>query len=284
MAGTGRPRGRPPSRGRGGGRGAKTASTRKRVQVHLYHYVFFLSDIKASTRKATPEEQEDASSVQQSAESDQEFSAKTVSQRSRAVVKDSDEDKSTTGSTWNPIEDKSDIVDEQELDASEEEEEDELADEGESVGSDIEHLDFSPDIVAFTRPSTSPIRRRKGITTETPPSPSPTKNTKKRHASASPDVAPVNDDDEDTSEPVTPVRARKPRVKKVIKSKEIIEDSDIEEISESEHKKSVARKGKQTVVATSKPTKSIVTTLKKKIAVPGTKFPSTPIEDPDNNL
>ncbi|KAI0083654.1 hypothetical protein BDY19DRAFT_910426 [Irpex rosettiformis] len=263
MAGTGRPRGCPPTRGRGGGRGAKATPTRKRA-----------------TRKVDSDEDVGSPSASSDGELDQDTAKDATPRPSQVTAKSNVDEKSLSGSTWSSIQEQSEVDDHSDVDVSEEEE-DELADEGESVESEIEHLNF--------RPSTSPIRRRKGITVKTPPTPSPTKNAKKRYnfdipAPVSPEVDLPTDEEEQISEPITPTRGRKSRVKKIVKSKEIIEDSDIEEISESEHKRSVARKSKQTDNKTSVLSKSIVTAAKKKIVVSGTKFPKAPIEDADNNI
>ncbi|KAI0091808.1 hypothetical protein BDY19DRAFT_991484, partial [Irpex rosettiformis] len=221
------------------------------------------------------DEEDNISSTKQTVEENQDHSTKTTSRRSRVTKKTSTDETSPVTSAWTAIEDKSEIEGDHDVEVSEEDE-DELEDEGDSVDSDIEHLEF--------RPSTSPIRRRKGMTTETPPTPSPTKNIKKHSAPVSPDVSITADGEESISEPETPVRVRKPRAKKVIKSKEIIEDSDVEEESESERDKLIARESKQAENKISKQSRSAVVALKKKIVVSGTKFPSVPIEDADNNL
>ncbi|KAI0682161.1 hypothetical protein BC835DRAFT_1311637 [Cytidiella melzeri] len=78
----------------------------------------------------------------------------------------------------------------QELDnteiGSDEVEVDEL-DEGEEVNSDIERQASSPDEGPFTRPSTSPLRKKSTVVVDTPPTPSPKKSGMKRPAPPSPD-------------------------------------------------------------------------------------------------
>ncbi|KAI0336883.1 hypothetical protein BDW22DRAFT_1433772 [Trametopsis cervina] len=54
----------------------------------------------------------------------------------------------------------------------EEGDEDQLQDEGEEIGSDIDQVS-EPDEVAFTRPSTSPVRKSKVLPVQSPPTPSP---------------------------------------------------------------------------------------------------------------
>ncbi|KAI0683203.1 hypothetical protein BC835DRAFT_1311181 [Cytidiella melzeri] len=77
----------------------------------------------------------------------------------------------------------------QELDnteiGSDEVEVDEL-DEGEEVNSDIERQASSPDEGPFTRPSTSPLRKKSTVVVDTPPTPSPKKSGMKRPAPPSP--------------------------------------------------------------------------------------------------
>ncbi|KAI0727876.1 hypothetical protein BC629DRAFT_1447309 [Irpex lacteus] len=288
MAGTAR-RGRGATRGRGGSRGAKVTTPRKKSGKQ----VAFSSDEEEEWENEGVSEDETPSALL----GRRPILEHQLGFRERppwAVNQ-------VPSSEWVPIsmeaEDDNDGSDPG-VEEEDDEEEDQLEDEGEPVESDIGKVDSSPDYVAFTRPSTSPVRgRRTGMTMTTPPTPSPKKNPRKRSATpfspeadAAVTVKEEEDVDEDAfqAEPVTPVRRRKLKPKKVIKSEEFIEDSEIEEVSKTEHKRSVARKGKQTddTLPTLKtPSRSKappVVVLDKKIKMPGSKFPSGPVVDPDS--
>ncbi|KAI0086697.1 hypothetical protein BDY19DRAFT_995707 [Irpex rosettiformis] len=258
MAGTGRPRGRPPTRGRRGGRATKSATARKQR-------------VQSSDEEAEMSDKSVSDGYQSESHTPKPSTRASRSQK-----------ETSPSSAWAVIDQE---VEEDDVQSDPHtEEEDELEDEGEVVDSDIEPLNTSPDFVDFTRPSTSPVRKRSGITIQTPPTPSPTKGARKRQAPPSPEVVELNEDSDKDNNVLltrTPVKGSKSRARKVVKSKEIIEDSDVEEISESEHAKLVAEKNAQ---GKKKPIKPAVTAVTKKITIRGTKFPSAPVEDAENNL
>ena len=128
-----------------------------------------------------------------------------------------------------------------------------------------------------------------------------------------------SDGSDNAQEPVTPVKSRKPRAKWVswfyngfcltliiinrrqVKSQETIEDSDINEDDDkwvksfddrkkdphqnsSDYKNSVSQKAKSKTATDKKAKDVTVKVLNKKIVVSGSKFPSAPVEDADNNV
>ncbi|KAI0336916.1 hypothetical protein BDW22DRAFT_1349537 [Trametopsis cervina] len=198
---------------------------------------------------------------------------------------------------------------------SEDDDEDQLAHEGDEVGSEIDRVS-EPDYVAFTRPSTSPIRKSKGVTMNTPPTPSPKKQTRtrslKRPARPSMDsndgdgdgdrgrhgnsaTTAVRDDasqkegdgvasdDEFVEIEATPSRRKSGRTRRPTKSAAYILDSDIEEFNpkqDTTKKTATATPRTRTAKSTERPA---VTAIAHKISVPGLKKFPRPIEDAANN-
>ncbi|KAI0083675.1 hypothetical protein BDY19DRAFT_998359 [Irpex rosettiformis] len=276
MAGTGHPRSRPPTRGRGSGRTTKsTPARKKRVQS---------SDDEADKKVKSPEPDTDDD---QSEVATPKPSTRTSRSKNNTL----------SDSKWAIIDQETE-VDDIESDPHTEEE-DELVDEGDDVDSDIEKLNTSSPgplqvqceskqsyFISSLRYKDS-FASRTGITLQTPPTPSPTKTARKRQAPQSPEVVDLVDNSAEDSDVIpsnAPTKSSKTRTRKVVKSKEIIEDSDVEECSDVEPEIIKKGKGRQMKTLPVKSSRSAVTEVTKKIAVRGTSFPSAPIEDADNNL
>ncbi|KAI0340234.1 hypothetical protein BDW22DRAFT_1347265 [Trametopsis cervina] len=299
------------SRGKGRGRGASANST---------------SSVKRG-RKTVIESEEETGSIQNGSEVedsdvDNEYTLESVNNTPKprkAVVVIPSRVKSTKSTPeWVSLEAKED----NEVSDTEEEEEDQLNDEGDEVGSDIGRVS-EPEDVAFVRPSTSPIRKTKWIPVRTPPTPSPKKSsgkkTLKRDSPARPSLDSNNDDLEVKNEvtesefvgsdnqevdvEATPSTRKSKRakydlflifivmdklnaiyVRRPVKSAAYIEDSEIEEIDSEEYESNKkAIKASQNTPVPKSSARQAVTIVSRKISVAGIKKFPHPIEDVANN-
>ncbi|KAI0346338.1 hypothetical protein BDW22DRAFT_1342554 [Trametopsis cervina] len=283
-------RGRGNSRSRGGGRGGKSGGKSGAPSK---------SPSKKSKRNAKADESE--SDAQSTEDDDKEYKPASTPRSARLqpeVVIYRRPIRSTDPPEWVSLE----AVDDSEFEEEEEEEEvDEIEDEGEVVDSDIDPVK-EPNQIAFTRPSTSPIRRNKKLASETPPTPSPKKETRtvsrKRPAPPSPDVVVeeemsptgrnrdtvVEYEVEVVDPDGTPTAAKgKRRLRKPIKSVDYIEDSDIEELDAAEFVQEAMPPTPPRASKLKAVPKSAVIELTRKISVPGFKKFPPPVRDEENN-
>ncbi|KAI0337022.1 hypothetical protein BDW22DRAFT_1433652 [Trametopsis cervina] len=288
----GTPSARARGRGRGRGRSAASSSPTKRGQKPVVES----EDDSVVVDNGSPEEGSDYDP--------QPRSVNITPRKNKVQVVVPSRNKAPSMSEWVSLEaDEDNEVSDSEKDR---EEEDQLDDEGDEIGSEIDRVS-EPDEVAFTRPSTSPIRKSKTMPVHTPPTPSPKKGVQKRslkrrarvsmesnhEQSASPNVDTVDvfeseviiADSEDgvIDHEGTPAPRKSRRTRRPVKSATYIADSDVEEIDPKKYKAGTITKAAPPTPTPKPSTRPAVTMVARKIAVSGLKKFPQPIEDADNN-